>query len=250
MNFYLLSSLLLVSLYLSPAFSQTFCFENQKVKMLEIIDLEKNNQSKPISEKLSKLASVKNEVAKVTTVKGYAMNGGAREDISVHYYKNAAAEDVASYNYEGIKYYRVRNSTSECTALFAYYPKSKKLLLLASLPADSNDDFYKAGVIVNGYKDADLEGAQVNSPDECRVVNDGANLYSVMSRSCGKIKFCRLEAICKGKDEIVKAFCKAEDNKCPRFEDCLKDVSFEKMSVDFQEGTIHRESQKAKASGQ
>ena len=250
MNFYLLSSLLLVSLYLSPAFSPTFCFENQKVKMREIIDLEENNHAKPLSEKLSKLASVKNEAVKVTTVKGYAMNGGAREDISVHYYKNAAAEDVASYNYGGSKYYRVRNLTSECTALFVSYPESKKVLLLASLPADRNDSFYNAGVVVNGYKDADLEGIEGKSSTECRVVNDGVNLYSVISRSCGKIKFCRLEAICKGKDEIIKAFCRSEDDKCPKFEDCMNDKSFEKMSTDFQEGTIHRESQKAKASGQ
>ena len=218
--------------------------------MREIIDLEENNHAKPLSEKLSKLASVKNEAVKVTTVKGYAMNGGAREDISVHYYKNAAAEDVASYNYGGSKYYRVRNLTSECTALFVSYPESKKVLLLASLPADRNDSFYNAGVVVNGYKDADLEGIEGKSSTECRVVNDGVNLYSVISRSCGKIKFCRLEAICKGKDEIIKAFCRSEDDKCPKFEDCMNDKSFEKMSTDFQEGTIHRESQKAKASGQ
>lgn len=218
--------------------------------MLDIIELEENNHPKPLSDKLSKLVSVKNEGVKSTTVIGYAMNSGPRQDISVHYYKNAASEDVASYTYGGTKYYRVRNSTSGCTALFAIDPKIKKVLLLASLPADSNDSFYKAGVIVNGYKDTDLEGAQIKSTDECRIVNDGANLYSVMSRSCGKIKFCRLEAICKGKDEIVKAFCKAEDNKCPRFEDCLNDGSFEKMSPDFQEGTIRKESSQSKASGQ
>lgn len=254
MNLFLLSALFILSTILTPAYSQTTCFENEQVKMLDVIDLEKNNKPKDTSEKLSKLSSVNKDSVKKTKVIGYAMNGEGTEDLSVFYYKNAASEDVATYTYRGTKYYRVRNSTTECTALFASDTKSKKVRLLASLPASADDNFFKNGAPMTGYKDTDLEGVEAKtnetSTHDCRVVNDGMTLYSVMSHSCGRIKFCRLEAICKGKDEIVKAFCKADDGKCPKFEDCYNDKSFEKLSADFQEGTIQKVPQQKKTSEQ
>jgi hypothetical protein len=241
-------SLLMFSLYSQ---AQTTCFENDKVKMLDVIDLEEKNSSRPMSEKINKLSAVQKDAVKETKLLSFSMNNGPKEDVKVHYYKNSASEDVAAYNYNGQKFYRVRNSVNGCTALFVNESASKKVLLLASLPADGKDGFFTNGVSSLNYKDSDLEGivATDNEVKECRLVNDGMTMYSVISNSCGRIKFCKLEAICKGLTETVKAFCKAVDDKCPSFEDCDKDDSFQKLSEDFQKGTIKKEAQ-SKASGQ
>jgi hypothetical protein len=231
--------------------AQTTCFENDKVKMLDVIDLEKNNSSRPMSEKINKLSAIPNDSVKETKLMSFSMNSGPKEDVKVHYYKNSANEDVAAYNYNGQKFYRVRNSVNGCTAVFGHDSTSKKVRLLASLPADSKDGFFSSGVPSLHYKDSDLEGivATDNEVKECRLVNDGMTMYSVVSNSCGRIKFCKLEAICKGLTETVKAFCKAVDDKCPSFEDCDKDDSFQKLSEDFQKGSMRKETQ-SKASGQ
>jgi hypothetical protein len=184
---------------------------------------------------------------------GYSLNSGPREDIKVNYYKNSASEDVAVFQYNGQKYYKVRNLQNGCTAIYSNDSVSKKVLLLASLPAASNDSFYSNGISSVNYKDSDLDGVVATSgqiqTNECRVVNDGVSMFSVDTNSNGRIKFCTIEAICKGRSDTVKAYCKAVDHKCPSYEDCEKDDSFKAIFEDFQKGTLRKETQ-SKASAQ
>lgn len=233
------------------------CFENDQVKLLDIIELENSNTPKSTGEKTSKLSADKKELVKETKLFNFSM-GGPKEDIKINYYKNSYDEDVASYDYSGKRFYRVRNLKNGCTALFTSDPVSKKVLLIASLPADSKDGFFQNGVATTNYLDAHLEGVSAVSTqnqftesetNNCRVVNDGVSIYSIVSSSCGRIKFCKMEAICKGSNEIVKAFCKAIDDDCPSFKDCDQDESFQKLSQDFVMESKRKEV-RSKASGQ
>ena len=139
MKFSLIITLLLLSL---TSQAQTVCFENEKVKMRDVIDLEEQNVSRPTSDKVAKLAAAQKDAVKETKVMGYSLNSEPKEDIKVNYYKNSAGEDVAVFKYNGQKYYKVRNLQKGCTAIYANDSASKKFLLLASLLADSNDNFF------------------------------------------------------------------------------------------------------------
>ena len=250
MKFALIFTLLVLSF---ASHAQTVCFENDKVKMLDVIDLDEQNVPRPTSDKVTKLAAAQKDAVKETKVMGYSLNSGPREDIKVNYYKNSASEDVAVFKYNGHKYYKVRNLKNGCTAIYANDSASKKVLYLASLPADSNDSFYSNGISSVNYKDSELDGVVATSSliqtIECRVVNDGVSMFSVATNSNGRIKFCTIEAICKGRSDTVKAFCKAVDDKCPSYEDCDKDDSFKVLFEVFQKGTLRKETQ-SKASAQ
>ena len=250
MKFFLIITLLMLSL---SSQAQTVCFENEKVKMLDVIDLEKQNVSRPTSDKVTKLAAAQKDAVKETKVIGYSLNSDPKEDIKVYYYKNSASEDVAVFKYNGKKYYKVRNLKNGCTAIYTNDSAVKEVSLLASLPANTNDSFYSNGISSVNYKDGDLDGVVATTgqteTNECRVVNDGVSMFSVDTNSNGRIKFCTIEAICKGRDDTEKAFCKAVDDKCPSYEDCDKDDSFKVLFEDFQKGTLRKETQ-SKASAQ
>lgn len=106
MKFALIFTLLVFSF---ASHAQTVCFENDKVKMLDVIDLDEQNVPRPTSDKVTKLAAAQKDAVKETKVMGYSLNSGPREDIKVNYYKNSASEDVAVFKYNGHKYYKVRN---------------------------------------------------------------------------------------------------------------------------------------------
>jgi hypothetical protein len=232
---------LILNLFALSSFSQTTCFGTDQVPMLDVIELQEKGTTIPMHKLHNKLSPNPQSIVKSVELEKYSMNQGAAENIQTNYFKNSTDEDVSRFRYANQIYYRVRNSKNGCTAMYQLNSSRQELYLLASMPSSSSDGFFIGGSEVKEYQDPNLAGAHSTNNNLCKPVQDGIKIFSVVTKTCGRIKFCEIESICKDALKTVKHFCKAVDDNCPDLETCKKDQSFSEIFKDFEEGTFRKE---------
>jgi hypothetical protein len=209
--------------------------------MLDVIDLQEKNSQIPLHKFQEKISPSSQSAVKSVKLEKYSMNQGAPEDINVNYFKNSENEDVSRYQYLNKTFYRVRNLKNGCTAVYELNSSLQELSLLASMPASSSDGFFVGGSEVSDYQDPSLAGAHGKKTEPCKTIKDGIKMFSVMSKSCSRVKFCEMESICQNSLQTEKHFCRALENQCPDLEACKSDKSFAEIYKDFEQGTFRKE---------
>jgi hypothetical protein len=232
---------LILNLFAYTTYSQTTCFGTDQVPMLDVIELQEKGNTTPLHKLHHKLSPNPQTVVKSVTLEKFSMNQGAPENVQANYFKNSANEDVSRFQYANKTFYRVRNSQNGCTATYELNSNRQELYLLASMPSSSSDGFFIGGSEVKDYQDPNLAGASSTNNNLCKPVQDGIKIFSVVTKTCGRIKFCEIESICKDALKTEKYFCKSVDDNCPDLEACKKDQSFSEIYKDFEEGTFRRE---------
>jgi len=232
---------ILLNLLTLTSYSQTTCFGTDQVPMFDVIKLQEKSSQIPLHKFHNKLNPNPQSVVKSVRLEKYSMNQGASEDINVNYFKNSENEDVSRYQYSNKTFYRVRNLKNNCTAVYELDSSLQELSLLASMPASSSDGFFVGGSEVSDYQDPSLAGAHGKQTEPCKTIKDGIKMFSVMTKTCGRVKFCEMESICQNSLQTEKHFCRAPENQCPDLEACKSDKSFAEIYKDFEQGTFRKE---------